>query len=95
MIDKKIRSVLYVPGINERAMKKASTLPCDAIIFDLEDSVAPEQKDRARTLVRHTLFECDYGGRSLIVRINRLDSSWGEDDIKSLVGTNIDALCIP
>ena len=95
MIHKKYYSVLYVPGVNERAMKKASSFPSDAIIFDLEDSVSPEQKDRARTLVRKSLSECDYGERSVVVRINRLDTEWGEDDIKSMVGANIDALCVP
>ncbi|MDG1988167.1 MAG: CoA ester lyase [Halieaceae bacterium] len=95
MIHKKHYSVLYVPGVNERAMKKASSFPSDAIIFDLEDSVSAEQKERARTLVRKSLSECDYGERSVVVRINRLDTAWGEDDIKSMIGANIDALCVP
>ena len=95
MIDKKNYSVLYVPGVNERAMKKASSLRSDAIIFDLEDSVSSELKDRARTLVRKSLSEYDYGERLIVIRINRLDTPWGEDDIKSMVGTHIDALCVP
>ena len=95
MIVKKNYSVLYVPGVNERAMKKASSLRSDAIIFDLEDSVSSELKDRARTLVRKSLSEYDYGERLIVIRINRLDTPWGEDDIKSMVGTHIDALCVP
>ena len=95
MIVKKNYSVLYVPGINERAMKKASSLRSDAIIFDLEDSVSSELKDRARTLVRKSLSEYDYGERLIVIRINRLDTPWGEDDIKSMVGIHIDALCVP
>ena len=94
MIVKKNYSVLYVPGINERAMKKASSLRSDAIIFDLEDSVSSELKDRARTLVRKSLSEYDYGERLIVIRINRLDTPWGEDDIKSMVGIHIDALCV-
>ena len=95
MIVKKNYSVLYVPGINERAMKKASSLRSDAIIFDLEDSVSSEFKDRARTLVRKSLSEYDYGERLIVIRISRLDTPWGEDDIKSMVGIHIDALCVP
>ena len=95
MILKKNYSVLYVPGVNERAMKKASSLGSDVIIFDLEDSVSSEMKDRARTLVRKSLSEYDYGERLIVIRINRLDTPWGEDDIKSMVGTHIDAICVP
>ena len=75
---RKIRSVLYVPGDNEKALKKASMLPCDAVMFDLEDSIADEKKELARILVKQGINDYDYGSRTLIVRINRLDSPWGE-----------------
>ena len=93
-MDKIIRSVLYVPGVNERAIQKARQLPCDAIIFDLEDAVAPDRKADARRVICESLCRYDYGDRLLIVRINRLDTAWGEDDLKSLVDTNIDAICL-
>ncbi len=92
---RKIRSVLYVPGDNEKALKKASMLPCDAVMFDLEDSIADEKKELARILVKQGINDYDYGSRTLIVRINRLDSPWGEEDIRSLTGTDINAICIP
>ena len=50
-IPRPFRSVLYIPGANQRALEKAATLPCDAIIFDLEDAVAPEEKTRARAVL--------------------------------------------
>ncbi len=94
-MDKIIRSVLYVPGVNEKAIQKARQLPCDAIIFDLEDAVAPDRKAEARRVICESLCRYDYGDRLLIVRINRLNTAWGEDDLKSLVDTNIDAICLP
>lgn len=70
------RSVLYIPAANQRAMDKARTLAADAIIFDLEDAVAPAEKPGARELLRAALAQ-DYGGRARIVRINGFDTEWG------------------
>ena len=64
------RSVLYIPGSKERALEKAQGLTVDAIIFDLEDAVAMEEKANARTLLVRTLSEADFGRRAKIVRIN-------------------------
>ncbi len=89
------RSVLYIPGSKERALEKAKTLPVDAIIFDLEDAVAIDEKENARTLLAETLKTADYGARARIVRINGLDSQWGKDDIAAFVGADIEAILIP
>ena len=66
------RSVLYIPGSKERALEKAKGLPVDAIIFDLEDAVAIDEKDNARALLAQTLKDGDFGSRARIVRINGL-----------------------
>lgn len=90
------RSVLYIPAANERAMEKAQGLPADAIIFDLEDAVAPGEKTAARDRLSAALAQ-DYGGRARIVRINALATEWGADDARfcaSLAG-RADAVLIP
>ena len=89
------RSVLYIPGTNERALDKAASLPCDAIIFDLEDAVAPDEKPRARALVAEKLRTTDYGNRARIVRINALDTPWGREDCLAFAETQPDAILIP
>ncbi|WP_372603019.1 CoA ester lyase [Actibacterium sp.] len=89
------RSVLYIPGSKERALEKAKTLPVDAIIFDLEDAVAIEEKVNARTLLAETLAAGGFGPRAKIVRVNGLDSEWGRDDVLAFVGAEIDAILIP
>ena len=89
------RSALYIPGSKERALEKAQGLACDAIIFDLEDAVSPDEKPAARALLVKTLAEADFGNRARIVRVNGLDTEWGADDIAAFVGADIDALLIP
>lgn len=89
------RSVLYIPGSKERALEKAKGLAVDAIIFDLEDAVAVEEKPAARALLAEMLKAGGYGKRAKIVRINGLDTDWGRDDIAAFVGADIDALLIP
>ncbi|EEW24487.1 HpcH/HpaI aldolase/citrate lyase family protein [Rhodobacter ferrooxidans] len=89
------RSVLYIPGSKARALEKAQTLPTDAIIFDLEDAVTPEEKPAARALLAQTLSEADYGARARIVRINGFDTPWGRDDAAAFVGAKVDAILIP
>ncbi len=87
------RSVLYIPAANARAMEKAQTLAADAIIFDLEDAVAPGEKAPARDLLSQALL-ADYGGRARIVRINGLDTEWGEGDARAFA-KGADAVLIP
>ena len=94
------RSALYVPASRERAMEKARSLPADAIIFDLEDAVLPEEKPAARTLLAQVLAGADFGGRLRIVRINGLDTEWGRADAMALrnavaAGTAVDAILLP
>jgi (3S)-malyl-CoA thioesterase len=75
------RSVLYIPASKERALEKARDLAADAIIFDLEDAVAPEEKVRARTLLSDELQREDFGARLRIVRVNGLETPWGAADM--------------
>lgn len=89
------RSVLYIPGSRERALEKARDLPADAIIFDLEDAVAAEEKPAARTLLATVLAGHEYGRRARIVRVNGLDTPWGRGDIAAFARARIDALLIP
>lgn len=91
------RSVLYIPAANSRAMEKAQGLAADAIIFDLEDAVAPTEKAAARERLAEALAN-DYGQRARIVRINGFASEWGEDDAKACAGElagRADAVLIP
>lgn len=89
------RSVLYMPGANTRALEKARTLPCDAIIFDLEDAVAPASKSQARTQVAASLEQGGYAHRELIVRINALDTPWGADDLQALAHLPMHGMLFP
>ncbi|MDJ0879840.1 MAG: CoA ester lyase [Halieaceae bacterium] len=93
MTETRLRSVLYMPGINQRAMDKAKTLDCDAVVFDLEDAVAPDRKAEARELVLAQLAGGGYGERSLVVRANGLDTPWGEDDLRAFAG--VERICLP
>lgn len=86
------RSVLYIPASKERALEKARGLPVDAIIFDMEDAVAVEEKAAARALLAQALTQ-DYGARFKIVRINALDTEWGVADAATLSGA--DAVLLP
>src|SRR5262252_8348757 len=75
------RSTLYMPGANARALEKARILPCDAVILDLEDAVAPDAKVTAREQVMNAVKAGGFGTREVIVRINALDTAWWLDDI--------------
>ncbi|MDO5631438.1 MAG: CoA ester lyase [Paracoccus sp. (in: a-proteobacteria)] len=89
------RSVLYIPAANVRAMEKAQGLAADAIIFDLEDAVAPDAKVDARDALAAALTN-DYGRRARIVRINGLDTEWGADDARAAAQmAGVDAVLIP
>lgn len=84
-----LRSALYVPATNARALDKARTLPCDAIIFDLEDAVSPALKDKARADLIQALRDMDFGHRLRLVRVN------DEADMAALAGVPLDALVLP
>jgi (3S)-malyl-CoA thioesterase len=89
------RSVLYIPGSKERALEKAKTLPVDAIIFDLEDAVAVEEKVNARDTLAAALAAGGYGNRMRIVRINGLDTGWGAEDAQAVAAMDCDAVLLP
>lgn len=89
------RSVLYIPGSKERALDKARSLPTDAIIFDLEDAVAPDAKETARETLRDALAQGGYGKRAKIVRINALTTPWGLEDVRMLGDAGADAILLP
>ncbi|MCY3995401.1 MAG: CoA ester lyase [Rhodobacter sp.] len=93
--DRPFRSVLYVPGSRERALDKARELRVDAVIMDLEDAVAPDRKSRARELVVDTLNAGGYGNRTIIVRVNGLDTRWGPDDVAAMENAGADAVLLP
>lgn len=95
MTTRPYRSVLYIPGSKERALEKARGLAADAIIFDLEDAVAPDAKVEARAILKAELDKGGYGNRAKIVRINGFDTEWGKDDIAAFVGADIDAILMP
>ena len=89
------RSVLYMPGANTRALEKARTLPADALIFDLEDAVAPEAKEAARTNVVLAAESKAYGKREIAIRCNGLGTPWGEADIEAIAKSGADAILVP
>jgi citrate lyase subunit beta/citryl-CoA lyase len=89
------RSVLYMPGSNERALEKAKTIPADALIFDLEDAVAPEAKPLARDQVSAAVKNGGYGGREIVIRVNALETPWGTEDILAACEAEPDAILVP
>ncbi len=91
------RSILYIPGSNERALEKAKGLKCDGLIFDLEDAVGLDQKEYARNLVKNfiTSQRVDYGSKKIIIRVNGWDSIWGREDFCSASEVNPDGILLP
>ena len=89
------RSVLYIPASKERALDKARGLAADAIIFDLEDAVAPAEKVNARATLAAQLDQGGYGARVRLVRINGFDTEWGLDDARAAAGMACDAVLLP
>ena len=89
------RSILYVPGSNEKALKKSSTLDVDALIYDLEDSVAPNAKESARDSLIKIINSGVNKDKEQVVRINSLDTDIGRDDLKILDHCTPDAILIP
>jgi citrate lyase subunit beta/citryl-CoA lyase len=89
------RSVLYMPAANERALEKAKTLAADAIIFDLEDAVAPDAKESARPNAVAAASSGEYGNRELTIRCNGLDTPWGADDLRAAARSGASAVVVP
>jgi citrate lyase beta subunit len=88
------RSVLYLPASNARALEKARTLPCDAVVLDLEDAVAPEAKADARAAAVEAVRSGGFGPR-VGVRINGLDTEWGGDDLDALAQIDVGFIVAP
>lgn len=89
------RSTLYMPAANQRAMDKARSLAVDAVVFDLEDAVAPDAKEAARERLLQQLAAGGYGARTLVARCNALSTPWGADDLRALAASGIKTLCLP
>lgn len=89
------RSVLYMPSSNERALEKAKSIACDALILDLEDAVAPDAKEAARANAVAAAKSGEYGHREITIRCNGLDTPWGAEDIAAAATSGADAVVIP
>lgn len=89
-----VRSVLFMPASNPRAIDKARTLPCDVAVLDLEDAVAPDMKAEARAAAVEAVRAGGFGPR-LAVRVNALDTPWGSDDLDALAGTPVGIIVTP
>ena len=93
--DRPRRSALYLPASNAKAIAKARTLPCDVVILDLEDAVAPEMKAQARAAAVAAVLEGDFGNREVAIRVNGLDTEWGADDLAAVAASTADAVLVP
>ncbi len=90
-----LRSALYMPGINQKAMDKALNLDCDAVVLDLEDAVEVSKKEDSRQLVIRQIEDNDYGQRVVVVRVNDLGTKWGEQDVAAVANLPIQAILVP
>jgi len=89
------RSALYMPASNARAIEKARALPCDVVILDLEDAVAPDAKVEARHLAVEAVRAGGFGGREVVIRVNGRDTPWGAADLGAAAAAGADAVLIP
>jgi citrate lyase subunit beta/citryl-CoA lyase len=89
------RSVLYLPGANERALEKAKTLAADALILDLEDAVAPDAKEGARERVCAAAASGGYGSREVTIRVNGIDAEWHDADLRAAAQAGPAAVVVP
>ncbi len=95
MTNRPRRSVLYMPGSNARALEKAKTLAADGVILDLEDSVAPDAKEIARTQVAAAVKAGGFGSREVFIRVNAIDTPWHADDFAAAAHAAPDAILVP
>src|SRR3546814_17196203 len=92
------RSELAVPGSNPKLFKKAAESAADVVFLDLEDAVAPDDKEQARKNIVKALNEVDWGSKTLSVRINGLDTHYMYRDVIDIIeqgGERLDLLMIP
>ena len=90
-----LRSMLFLPGNNPNMLINGGCLGADAVIFDLEDAVAPAEKDAARILVRNTMQYLDLGGCQRIVRINSVDTAYWQQDLQAILPQKPDMILLP
>jgi citrate lyase subunit beta / citryl-CoA lyase len=95
MTETPLRSVLYMPGSNARALEKAKAIPADGLILDLEDAVAPEAKAAAREQVCAAASSGEYGSRVVTIRVNGLDTEWHADDVAAAAAARPAAVVVP
>jgi citrate lyase subunit beta/citryl-CoA lyase len=89
------RSVLYMPGANERALEKAKGIDADALILDLEDAVSPDAKPDARDRVCAAVTSGEYGHRELAIRVNGIGTEWHDADVAAAAAAGPDAILVP
>ncbi len=89
------RSALFMPASNARTLEKAKSLGADALVFDLDDAVSPDQKPDARKRACACVAAGGYGNREVVIRVNPLSSAWGADDFAAVAKSGADALCVP
>ena len=89
------RSALYMPASNARAVEKARSLPCDVVILDLEDAVAPEAKPEARVAAVAAVKAGGFGRREVVIRVNGLSTPWGADDLAAAAEAGPDSVLVP
>jgi len=89
------RSVLYMPAANERALEKAKALSADALIFDLEDAVAPDAKAEARERACSMFAAGGYGNREITIRANGIGTMWHDDDLAAIAAAGPDGVVVP
>jgi citrate lyase subunit beta / citryl-CoA lyase len=89
------RSVLYMPASNARALEKAKSIPCDGLILDLEDAVAPDAKPAARQAACAAAAGGDYGLREVTIRVNGADTEWHRADLEAVCAAGPDAVVVP
>ena len=89
------RSVLYMPSSNERALEKAKSIPCDGLILDLEDAVAPDAKPAARDAACAAAASREYGAREVTIRINGAETEWHQDDLRAACAAGPAAIVVP
>lgn len=90
-----LRSVLYMPSSNAKAVEKAKTLTTDAVIFDLEDAVAPDAKVEARAAAVAAVQSGEYGRRTLTIRVNGIGTEWHDEDIIAASQAGPHAIVVP
>ena len=93
--DRPRRSALYMPAANGRAIEKARDLPCDVVILDLEDAVAPDAKALARQQAAAAVRAGGFGRREVVIRVNGLDTPWGADDLAAASAARPAAILAP